>query len=99
MADLLFTFHCARGDAESLALALRGLADAPVHWQDEVVLGHDYADAGTGEQVEGLLRRTALTLIVPESRATALVDTARDARCRAPVRWHAVPVHSQGRIA
>jgi hypothetical protein len=99
MADLLFTFHCARGDAESLALALRGVANAPVQWRDEVVLGHDYGDAGTGEQVEGLLRRTALALIVPESRAAVLVDAARNARCRAPVRWHAVPVHSQGRIA
>lgn len=99
MADLLITFHCARGDAEALALALRGAAGVPVHWADDVVLGHDYGDAGTGEQVDGLLRRTALSLVVGEAQAPAVVAAAHAARCRAPVRWHAVPVHSHGRIA
>lgn len=99
MADLLLTFHCARGDAEGLALALRDAAAAPVHRTDEMVLGHDYDDAGTGEQVEGLLRRAALSLIVAQDRCAAVVDAARAARCRAPVRWHAVPLHSHGRIA
>lgn len=99
MADLLLTVHCARHDAESLALALRAAAGAPVHWAEEVVLGHDYDDAGTGEQVEGLLRRTALRLIVAEARCAAVVAAAQAARRRAPVRWHAVPVHSHGRIA
>jgi|GEM_PF-512670 hypothetical protein len=96
---LLVSFACGLADAEPLALALREACPGPIHWREERVLGHDYGDADTGELVEGLLRRAVLDLIAPADQLDRLVETARSARCRAPVRWHAVPVHSRGRIA
>jgi hypothetical protein len=91
MADVLLTVHCARHDAESLALALRsGRRAGPLGRRGRA--GPRLRDAGTGEQVEGLLR-AALRLIVAEAlrRRGGGGPTARR---RAPLRWHAVPVHS-----
>jgi len=99
MADLVVTFHCARGDAEALMAVLREAAEAPVHARDEQVLGRDFGDAGTGEQVEGLLRRIALEVVVAADRLDPLVAAVAAARRRAPVRWQAVPLHAHGRIA
>lgn len=97
--SLLVRFTCARADAETLAQALREAASGPIAWHETLVLGHDYADAGTGEQVEGLLRRAVLEIVVPAPALEAVVAAAQAARCRAPLRWHAVPLHAQGRIA
>ncbi len=98
MADVLLCFHCASADAEAIAEALRGVAQAPVHLRDERVLGRDFSDAGTGEQVLATLRRSAVELVVDEAATGWMVATVEGARRRWPVRWLATPVSARGRI-
>lgn len=98
MADVLLCFHCASADAEAIAEALRGVAQAPVHVREERVLGRDFSDAGTGEQVLARLRRSAVELVVDESMMASLLGAVEGARRRWPVRWLATPVSARGRI-
>jgi hypothetical protein len=98
VADILLCFHCASADAEAIAEALRGAVQAPVHLRDERVLGRDFSDAGTGEQVLATLRRSAVELVVDEAATAALVATVEGARRRWPVRWLATPIAARGRI-
>lgn len=98
MAEVLLCFHCASADAEAIAEALRAVAQAPVHLREERVLGRDFSDAGTGEQVLATLRRSAVELVVDEKAAASLVATVEGARRRWPVRWLATPVSARGRI-
>lgn len=98
MADVLLCFHCASADAEAIAEVLRGVAQAPVHVREERVLGRDFSDAGTGEQVLATLRRSAVELVVDESVTDSLLAAVEGARRRWPVRWLATPVSARGRI-
>lgn len=97
--DLMLSFHCATSDAEIIAAALRTISDAPIHLHDEAVLGRDFDDAGLGEKVTGRLRRTCIELLVEETMIDALIEAARTCRRLLPVRWHAVSVTAQGRLA
>lgn len=99
MADLLYTFHCADVDRDPVCEALRAVVATPIHRRHEDVLGRDFGDAGTAEQVSGSLRRTAIQLVADESLQVALTDAVTTARRRSPVRWIAVPVVHAGRIA
>lgn len=98
MAEVLLCFHCASADAEAIAEALRGVAQAPVHIRDERVLGRDFSDAGTGEQVLATLRRSAVELVIDEAMRASLVAAVECARRRWPVRWLTTPVSARGRI-
>ncbi|ODT93493.1 MAG: hypothetical protein ABS86_01050 [Sphingobium sp. SCN 64-10] len=98
MADILLTFHCASRDADSVTDAIRAVSEAPVHIVEQAVRGWDFGDASTAERVSGLLRRSALELIVDENAREALVDAVRQSKRSLPVRWHAVPVSARGRI-
>lgn len=97
--DLMLSFHCATSDAETIATALRTISDAPIHLHDEAVMGRDFDDAGLGEQVTGRLRRTCIELLVEDTLMDALIEAAHTCRRRLPVRWHAVSVTAQGRLA
>jgi hypothetical protein len=98
VAEVLLCFHCASADAEPIAEALRAAVQAPVHLRDERVLGRDFSDAGTGEQVLATLRRSAVELVVDEAATASLVATVGGARRRWPVRWLATPIVARGRI-
>src|SRR3546814_13278334 len=98
MADILLTFHCASHDADSVTDALRAACDAPIHIAEQAVRGWDFGDASTAERVSGLLRRSALELIVDEGALGALVGAVTQSKRSLPVRWHAVPVSARGRI-
>ncbi len=98
MADLLLTIHCAACDADAVVRALRARAASPIHVREELVRGRDYGDASIAEQVSGLLRRTALSLLVDAALLDALVAAAAGARRERPIRWHAVAVAGQGRF-
>ncbi|MDR2216209.1 MAG: DUF3240 family protein [Nevskiaceae bacterium] len=95
----LLTFHCSVQDADMLSEAIRTVSHGPVHITEKTVRGWDYDDASTAEQVEGLLRRTALQVIVPNESVTAVIDTVAQTKHALPVRWAAVPVLQRGRIA
>ncbi len=98
MADVLISMACAAEDAEAVAAALRAACVAPVHIRTDAVLGRDYSDAGTAEQVTGRLERTVLELIVAEETAEAIVEAAAGARRRLPIRWHMTAVLKRGRV-
>lgn len=98
MAEMLLCFHCASADAEAIAEALRGVSRAPIHLREERVLGRDFSDAGTGEQVLATLRRSAVELVADEAAITPLVEAVETARRRWPVRWLATPVAARGRV-
>lgn len=99
MPDMMLSLHCASADAEIIAAALRTISDAPIHLHDEAVLGRDFGDAGLGEKVTGRLRRTCIELLVEDTMIAELIEAARTCRRRLPVRWHAVSVTAQGRLA
>jgi hypothetical protein len=99
MSEVLLTFHCAAGDAEVVGEAIRRVSPAPLHHRAEAVMGRDFSDAMTGEQVSGLLRRSAIELIAGEDMVQGIVAAVADARRRSPVRWQVVPVLDRGRIA
>lgn len=99
MPDMMLSLHCANADAEIIAAALRTISDAPIHLYDEAVLGRDFDDAGLGEKVTGRLRRTCIELLVEDIMIDELIEAARICRRRLPVRWHAVSVTAQGRLA
>jgi len=99
MPDTMLSLHCATADAEIIAAALRTISTAPIHMHNEAVLGRDFADAGLGEQVTGQLRRTCIELLVEDAIVDSLVEAARTCRRRLPVRWHAVSITAQGRLA
>jgi len=97
--DLMLSLHCATADADVIANALRTITDAPIHLHDEAVLGRDFSDAALGEKVTGQLRRTCIELLVEDTMIDDLIEAARTCRRRLPVRWHAVPISAQGRLA
>jgi len=99
MSEVLLTFHCAAADAEAVGEAIRQKSAAPLHQRAEAVMGRDFSDAMTGEQVSGLLRRSAIELVTEENTVEAIVAAVADARRRSPVRWQVVPVLQRGRIA
>lgn len=98
MADLLYTFHCARADRDPVCNAIRSVCTSPVHRCDEDVLGRDFGDAGAAEQVAGALKRTAVTVLADETLGASLVVAVQRARRTSPVRWLAIPVIQSGRI-
>lgn len=98
MADVLLTIYCAPVDVEAVAAVLRTRTAAAVHLRDEAVRGRDYQDANMAEQVSGLLRRVALSLVVDAATLDELVHAAGTARRERPLRWHVVPVLERGRI-
>lgn len=98
MAELLLTLHCARLDVEAVVEAVRAVSRVPVHVRDEAVHGRDFGDASTAERVTGELRRAAVELVVAGEDVAAVVEAARTARRRLPVRWHTVAVVASGRI-
>jgi len=98
MTDVLLTFHCATADRDTLSMALRSAARAPIHVRREAVLGRDFSDARASEQVTGELERDTLELIVEEGTVAEVVQAVTDAPCRLPVRWRVIPVLSRGRI-
>lgn len=99
MPDLLVAFHCAIRDTEIVVNAIRTVAHAPIHVREEAVRGRDFSDAQTAEQVTGKLRRSAIELIVADTALGEVIRAVTDSRHAQPVRWHAMPVVSQGRIA
>ena len=99
MAELMLVLHCSSADAEAVAEAIRSIVHDPLHRREEAVLGRDFSDAGTHEQVSGVLRRTAYELIVEDTMVPAIVAAVTDARRKLPVRWHSVPVLQRGRMA
>ncbi len=99
MSDILLTFHCARRDADILVAAIRAVVPAPIHITEKSVRGRDFGDASTAEQVAGRLLRSALELIVEEEVVPDLVRAVTETKRDLPVRWHAVPVLTRGRIA
>lgn len=97
MPEALLSIHCARSDAANVAQAVRDAAGVAVHEFDQSVHGYDFGDADTAEQVSGELRRSMLQLIVPLEQVEAVVEAARGARRRLPIRWNAVAVLASGR--
>jgi hypothetical protein len=97
--DIMLTFYCAAAEADALALLLRGQSGLPVHVREEVVHGHDFADAGVQEQVLGTLRRAAVVMDMPRAKADALIAAVTAARRAHAVRWVMTPVLARGRIA
>lgn len=99
MSEVLLTFHCTSADAEIVGEAIREVSPVPLHQRAEAVMGRDFSDAMTGEQVSGLLRRSAIELITGQDTVDAIVAAVTAARRRSPVRWQVVPVLHRGRIA
>lgn len=99
MAEVMLVLHCSLPDAELVAEAIRSVAHAPIHRREEAVLGRDFSDAVTHEQVNGVLRRMAYELIVEENMVPAIVTAVAAARRKLPVRWHSLLVFERGRIA
>src|SRR3546814_10714087 len=89
---------CSSDLADSVTDARRAACDAPIHIAEQAVRGWDFGDASTAERVSGLLRRSALELIVDEGALGALVGAVTQSKRSLPVRWHAVPVSARGRI-
>src|SRR3546814_5533472 len=96
MADILLTFHCASHDADSVTDALRAACDAPIHIAEQAVRGWDFGDASTAERVSGLLRRSALELIVDEGALGALVGAVTQSKRSLRSEEHAVPGSARG---
>lgn len=99
MPDILLTFHCAVRDTDIVIAAMRTASQAPIHITGKTVHGRDFGDASTAEQVAGRLQRNALELIVGEEVLPDLIRAVTEAKRDLPVRWHAVPVLTRGRIA
>lgn len=99
MAELLLVLHCSLPDAEVVADAVRSISHTPIHRREEAVLGRDFSDAVTHEQVNGVLRRMTHELIVEENMVPAIIAAVTAARRKLPVRWHSLPVVARGRIA
>lgn len=99
MPDILLTLHCAAADAEVIGEALRFAFETPVHVRTEAVLGLDFSDATTAEQVSARLDRRAVEMVVPEARLEAALETLGRIRRSGAVRWYTSPVLQKGRIA
>lgn len=99
MDEVVLTFHCAAGDADAIAQALRTETGAPVHVRAETVHGRDFSDAMVSEQVTGTLRRAAVEVLVARAQIEIITVAAAAARRAHPVRWHASPVIARGRLA
>lgn len=99
MAEVLLILHCSLPDAQTLEDAIRSIAQTPLHRREEAVLGQDFSDAGTHEQVDGVLRRQTYELIVEDAIVPAIVAAVTDAHRRFPVRWCTLPILERGRIA
>jgi hypothetical protein len=98
MPEMLLTFYCAAADRQIVAEALRTATTEPIHLRDEDVHGRDFGDAGTGEQVRGALRRSAIDLIAQEDAVDGLVAAVEASRRAFPVRWQTVAIARRGRI-
>ncbi|WP_420141199.1 DUF3240 family protein [Sphingomonas sp.] len=96
---VLLSLACASADVEPIVDALRALYSAPIHVREESVRGLDFADAGTAERVSGALRRSAIELTVDRAEVERLVEAVAGSRRRLPVRWVALPVLQEGRLA
>ena len=99
MAELLLVLHCSPPDAGTLVEAIRTVASAPIHRREEAVLGRDFSDAGTHEQVRGVLHRIAFELVVEDSMIPAIIAAVASSRRKQPVRWHSLPNIERGRIS
>jgi len=98
MTEVLLTFHCAVRDRDVVSAAIRSRSAAPLHLTEKTVRGRDFGDASTAERVEGLLRRTAIELIVEDEAVAGLVEAVAQGRRELPVRWHATPILARGRV-
>lgn len=97
--EALLTFYCARADQEAVSEAVREFCRGPVHLRPEQVLGHDFGDAGTAEQVIGELARIAIDVAVARDKADEVIAAVAHCRRKLPVRWHMTPLIARGRLA
>ena len=99
MSRILIEISCAAGDAEAIVAALRTVSPEPIHVADDKVQGRDFSDARTSEQVSGLLDRRRVSLSADEADLDRLIAVAAQAGRRQPMRWRAMPLIGEGRIA
>lgn len=99
MADVLLTLHCAAVDAETIGEALRGTLRSPVHVRAEAVLGLDFSDATTAEQVTARLDRRAIELVLAEAAVPEALAVLGRVRRSGAVRWYTTQVLERGRVA
>jgi hypothetical protein len=99
MPDILLTLHCAAADAEAIGEALRSALETPVHVRTEAVLGLDFSDASTAEQVSARLDRRAVEMVLPQAQVSAALDILGRIRRSGAVRWYTSAVLDKGRVA
>ena len=99
MPDVQMTIYCAAADRDMVADTLWTNVTVPLHVRDERVLGRDFGDAHTAEQVKGTLKRVAIDFIIDEADVQGVLDAVSQSRRGFPVRWHMVAVAGRGRIA
>lgn len=98
MSRVVLTLFCSLHDSETIAEAMRDALILPVHVRREAVLGRDFEDAGTGEQVAGALDRVAVEAELRADQVEEALAAATSARRRLPFRWRTVTVHDGGRV-
>lgn len=96
---VMLTFYCAPGDRDAVAEAIRALCANPIHLREELVIGLDFSDARTAEQVLGELDRAAVDVSVPQAEAEAVIAAVGASRRKLPVRWHITPLLARGRLS
>lgn len=98
MPDILLTLHCSATDTDAIVDAIRGVSRAPLHVRAETVHGRDFADARTAEQVTATLKRSAVECVEEEQMIEAIIEAAKSAKRRSPVRWQQTPILARGRF-
>lgn len=98
MPDILTTLHCAAGDTDAIVEAVRAVTRAPLHVRSETVHGRDFADAKTAEMVTATLKRSSIECVTDSVDGPAILEAARGAGRRSPVRWHQTAVLARGRF-
>lgn len=99
MSQLLLTLFCGTQDSESIAMALRKCTEKPVQIRPEMVLGRNFDDAGTSEQVSGLLARSTVEVELAPTQLEAALDAATSSRRRLPFRWRTTAILDGGRVS
>jgi hypothetical protein len=98
MPDVLLTLHCADTDTDAIVDAIRGVSRAPIHVRAETVRGRDFTDARAPEQVTATLKRSSVVCVEDAQMVEAIIESAKSAKRRSPVRWHQTPVIASGRF-